>query len=212
MHRLDHITVIAPTLDEGVLHVRQCLDLDIPFGTRHAYMGTHNHRLQLGDRVYLEIVAIDPEGAKPHRPRWFGLDHQERVRMDWDNGRRLRGWVASTPDMNATLSGRMETFGEHVALPPDEPEFSFSIAKDGSLPLGGAAPSWIDHRSTPTSMDEIPEMGARLKSFELTHPDPISVTKLYRELGIEHAPSVSPGSELRYRAEIETLNGLRILT
>src|SRR5258706_4637367 len=60
MLKLDHISIIAPSLAEGVLHVRTCLDLDVPFGQRHAYMGTHNHLLQLGDMVYLEIVALDP--------------------------------------------------------------------------------------------------------------------------------------------------------
>ena len=69
MQALDHITVIAPTLGEGVMHVRDCLNLDIPFGARHTYMGTHNHRLQLGNRVYLEIVALDPNGKKPEEWR-----------------------------------------------------------------------------------------------------------------------------------------------
>ena len=94
MPKLDHITVISPTLAEGVSHVRHCLGIDVPFGTRHHYMGTHNHRLQLGDNVYLEIVACDPEGAEPGRARWFGLDSPAKVRSDWDSGRRLRGWVA----------------------------------------------------------------------------------------------------------------------
>lgn len=79
MLKLDHITVIAPTLIEGVSHVQNCLDLEVPFGTRHDYMGTHNHRLQLGNNVYLEIVALDPAGTEPGRQRWFGLDNQEKV-------------------------------------------------------------------------------------------------------------------------------------
>ncbi|MGO4676892.1 VOC family protein [Bosea sp. 2YAB26] len=45
MLTLDHLTVIAPTLVEGVAHVRSCLDLDVPFGQRHGYMGTYNHLL-----------------------------------------------------------------------------------------------------------------------------------------------------------------------
>ena len=31
MLKLDHLTVIAPSLAEGVEHVRNCLDLDVPF-------------------------------------------------------------------------------------------------------------------------------------------------------------------------------------
>ena len=88
--KLDHITVIAPTLSEGAAHVRHCLDLNVPFGTRHDYMGTHNHRLQLGGNVYLEVVAYDPHGTEPGRPRWFDLDNRDKVRSDWDDGRRLR--------------------------------------------------------------------------------------------------------------------------
>ncbi|WP_422388640.1 VOC family protein [Bradyrhizobium symbiodeficiens] len=105
MLKLDHITVIAPSLAEGVLHVRNCLDLDVPFGQRHAYMGTHNHLLQLGDTVYLEIVALDPEADAPGRPRWFGLDDRDQVRSDWDEGRRLRGWVARLGSTRSSPAG-----------------------------------------------------------------------------------------------------------
>jgi len=212
MSALDHITVIAPTLDEGVAHVRDCLNLDVPFGTRHTYMGTHNHRLQLGNRVYLEIVALDPDGITPRRSRWFGLDDQRKVRSDWEDGRRLRGWVASTTDLDAVLSTRMDIFGEEVSLPMDRPEFGFSIPKDGTLPLDGAAPSWIDHRDEPTSMDDIPDLGARLNTFSLAHPDLTAIQKLYRELRIDNALSITAGPEVRYIAEIETPTGLRVLT
>ncbi|MEO1115364.1 MAG: VOC family protein, partial [Pseudomonadota bacterium] len=167
MLKLDHITVIAPTLSEGTAHVRACLDLDVPFGTRHLYMGTHNHRLQLGKNVYLEIVALDPDGVTPPRARWFGLDDQKKVREDWDDGRRLRGWVASSTSFDLVDPQDRQIFGEEVALPFDAPEFAFAIPEDGSLPQKGAVPSLIDHRNEPTSMSEIPDLGAELLSFTL---------------------------------------------
>ncbi|WP_029065810.1 VOC family protein [Labrenzia sp. DG1229] len=212
MLKLDHLTVIAPTLTEGVSHVRDCLDLDVPFGTRHDYMGTHNHRLQLGDRVYLEIVALDPDGRAPGRARWFGLDDQEQVRADWDDGRRLRGWVASSHDIPAIVSKHDNVFGEVVALPFNRPEFAFSISEDGSLPLDGGAPSIIDHRGDPTSMSDIPDMGACLLSLTLEHPHPDVVAKLYRELSLDRPPDVAPGPQIRYRANIMTPSGRRELT
>jgi hypothetical protein len=108
MLQLDHLTVVAPDLAEGVAHVRGCLDLDVPFGQRHLYMGTHNHLLQLGDGVYLEIVARDPAAAPQAHRRWFGLDDQRRVRADWDAGRRLRGWVARTDRQARPHHGRRQ--------------------------------------------------------------------------------------------------------
>lgn len=149
MLKLDHLTVIAPTLIEGVSHVQGCLDLDVPFGTRHDYMGTHNHRLQLGNSVYLEIIAFDPEGTEPDRPRWFGLDNQEKVRSDWNEGRRLRGWVANSNAIDSVVSTHGAIFGDKVPLPTVNPTFDFTIPKDGSLPLDGAAPSIINHRGDP---------------------------------------------------------------
>lgn len=212
MNRLDHLTVIAPTLAEGVAHVRDCLDLDVPYGTRHLYMGTQNHRLQLGDRVYLEIVAVDPAGHAPGRARWFGLDNGARVRADWEAGRRLRGWVASTDDMGGVLSAYPGTFGSETGLPPQDPEFGFSIPQDGSLPLDGAAPSFIDHRGDPTRMEDIPDLGARLVSFHLSHPAPAGIEQLYQALDIKRAPSVTQGPELRYHARIAGPGGLKLLT
>ena len=212
MLKLDHLTVIAPTLDEGVSHVRDCLDIDVPFGTRHLYMGTHNHRLRLGDAVYLEIVALDPDGVSPGRPRCFGLDDRDTVRSDWEDGRRLRGWVASTVDIDRELAVHPGIFGERVALPFDKPSFNFSIPPDGSLPLDGAAPSLIDHRDDLSFLANIPDLGARLQAVSLEHPEPAAVTALYEELAIDRPPEVVPGSRVRYRARIETPSGLRVLT
>ena len=212
MLKLDHITVIAPTLTEGVSHVQESLDIEVPFGTHHDYMGTHNHRLQLGNNVYLEIVALDPAGSAPGRARWFGLDNQEKVRSDWDEGRRLRGWVASTEAIESVLSTHGPLFGDKVSLPTDNPTFYFAIPKDGSLPLDGAVPSLIDHRGDPTSMAEIPDLGARLRSFTLEHPDPAAIGALYRELSVDCPLEIVPGSALRYRARIETPSGVRELT
>lgn len=212
MLKLDHLTVIAPTLSEGVAHVKQCLGIDVPFGTRHLYMGTHNHRLQLGNNVYLEVVALDPEGAVPGRARWFGLDNQAQVRADWDAGRRLRSWVANTETIASVLSRHGAIFGDQVPLPTGDPSFAFSIPPDGSLPLNGAVPSLIDHKGDPTSMAEIPDLGARLRAFTLEHPDPSAIAALYRDLAIDPSPVIVSGPSVRYRAEIETPAGLKELT
>lgn len=191
--------------------VRHCLDLDVPFGTRHDYMGTHNHRLQLGNSVYLEIIALDPAGADPGRSRWFDLDDQERVRSDWENGRRLRGWVAGTSAIDEVLGSHRAIFGNKVTLPPDDPTFAFAIPEDGSLPMDGAVPSIIDHFGDPTSMATIPDLDARLRSLTLEHSDPDAIRHLYRAVGIDNPPLITWGPEIRYRAVIDTPTGLKEL-
>jgi len=212
MLKLDHLTVIAPSLAEGVAHVRDCLGLDVPFGQRHEYMATYNHLLQLGGSVYLEIVALDPEATPPERARWFGLDDQERVKADWDDGRRLRGWVARTDDIDAVLARHPGVFGTKVALPTLNPSFDFAVPANGSLPLDGAAPSIIDRRGRPRAMATIADLGARLTSFTLEHPDPSALQALYRALPVDRPPEIRRGPKLRYRALIETPAGMKELT
>lgn len=212
MIALDHLTVIAPTLAEGVAHVHDCLGIDVPFGTRHDYMGTYNHRLQLGGGAYLEIVARDPDSAWPGRARWFGLDDQDKVRADWDQGRRLRGWVASTDDIPGHVAAYPGLFGEHVKLPPRDPKFAFAIPADGSLPFDGAAPSLIDRWGGTPAMEVIPDRNAHLLSFTVEHEDPALVDNLYRDLAIDRPPEVRQGQRVRYTAVIETPAGIKELT
>jgi hypothetical protein len=217
MLQLDHITLIAPSLAEGVAHVRGCLGIDVPFGREHPDMGTHNHLLRLsGDErsesVYLEIIAVNPDVPRPGRARWFGLDDQAVVRADWDNGRRLRGWVARTSDIDAVLARHETVLGRKVAFTSANGSFCFAIPADGSLPLEGAAPSVIDRLGKPPSVAAMADAGARLQSVILEHPEPARVIALYRSLGIADPPVVTSGERLRYRALIETPNGLRELT
>ena len=211
MLALDHLTIVAPSLEEGVAHVRACLGLEVPFGQRHLYMGSHNHLLQLGGQSYLEIVALDPEGDPPPCARWFGLDDRARVRADWEAGRRLRGWVARTDAIDAVLAGREKVFGRKLSLPWTDPAFEFAVPADGSLPLDGAAPSLIDRRGRPRSMAGIADLGARLRSFALEHPDPEAIAAFYRSLPLDRPPEIRLGAVLRYRALIETSDGMKEL-
>ncbi len=212
MLQLDHIAVIAPTLAEGVAHVRTCLDIDVPFGRRHPDMGTHNHLLRLGEAVYLEIIAVNAEAPRPTRARWFGLDDPVQVRADWENGRRLRGWVARTSDIDAVLARHGDLLGHKVEFSSANGSFCFAIPDDGSLPLDGAAPSVIDRLGKPPSVATMADAGARLQSLILEHPEPARIEALYRDLDIAQAPVVVRGERLRYRALIEAPGGLKDLT
>lgn len=211
MLRLDHLTIIAPTLADGVAHVRDCLGIEMPYGRVHDGMGTHNHLLRLGDDAYLEVIAVNPAAPPPDRPRWFGLDDGKAVQAAWDDGFHLRGWVARTTDIDAVLSRHGAILGSTVRLSRAGLSFSFSLPPDGSLPLGGLAPSVIDRAGHPPPIAAMPDLGARLHAVIVEHPEPDEVTALYEELGIENPPEVQKGEQFRYRAKIETPGGLKTL-
>lgn len=212
MLQLDHLSIIAPSLEEGVAHVRDCLGIDMPQGRTHPDMGTHNHLLRLGDDVYLEVIAIDPTAPAPAQARWFGFDDRDAVQAAWDSGHRLRGWVARTQQMDAVLAQHGHLLGRKTQLSAGAaPAYFFAIPPGGGLPLAGLAPSVIDRGQRPPPVASMPDLGARLHRFTIEHPDPDSVEALYESLGIQHAPQVHKGDALRYWAEIETPGGMKML-
>ena len=212
MLSLDHLTVVAPTLAEGVEHVRACLNLDPPPGGSHPEMGTHNHLLRLGDDVYLEIIAVDPDAPAPAGPRWFGLGDAAAVRSDWDRGRRLRGWVAGTGDIAAILADHGSLLGIETRLSRGGRFFRFAVPTDGRLPLDGALPSVLQRDVPTTPAERLPDLGARVREFVLEHPEPASIAALYERLGVGGAPRIVEGPELRYHASIDTPRGPRTLS
>lgn len=211
MLKLDHLTIIAPSLEIGAAHVRDQVGIDMPVGGKHPLMGTHNLLLRLTNEVFLEVIAVDPTAERPNRPRWFGLDDADAIRSAWDEGRRLRGWVAQTSDLDAVLAQHGSTLGQKTRLSRGDRTWLFSILPDGSLPVDGIAPSAIDWEERGSPASTMPDLGANLLSFQIEHPNPDRVSDLYKRLGVVNPPEVRRGSQFRYRALIDTPAGVREL-
>lgn len=211
MLTLDHLVIIAPSLELGTEHVRDRLGLDMAEGGRHPQMGTHNRLLRLGEACYLEVIAVDPDAPAPGRPRWFGLEDGAAVQAAWDRGQRLRAWVASTDDLDAVLARHGALFGDKLAISRGAVSWHSAVLPDGSLPAGGLAPPAIQWGPGGTPAPRMPETGARLRGFEVQHPEPDRVAAFYAELGIADAPHPRLGELIGYRAVIDTPAGPRTI-
>ncbi len=211
MLKLDHLTIIAPSLEAGAAHVRDQLGIDMPTGGKHPLMGTHNLLLRLSNAVFLEVIAVDPTADRPDRPRWFGPDNADAVQSAWDDGRRLRGWVVQASDLDAVLAQHGPTLGRKTRLSRGDRTWLFAVPPDGSLPVDGIAPSAMDWEERGSPAPTMPEFGTSLLSFQIEHPDPGRVSKLYARLGVVNPSEVRKGDQFCYRALINTPTGVNEL-
>jgi hypothetical protein len=107
-----HLVVAASSLDAGSARCEATLGATPVEGGRHATMGTHNRLLGLDAvgpyrRMFLEIIAVDPQAPAPARARWFDLD-RPALRDAVAVRPRLVHWVARCNDLDRAVAALRE--------------------------------------------------------------------------------------------------------
>ncbi len=80
MHKLDHIVIGAFTLEEGTCFVENRLQRKLSDIGYHKDLGTHNRVIKISDKVYLEVIAIDPENLNSKKRKCFNLENSNLQR------------------------------------------------------------------------------------------------------------------------------------
>lgn len=163
MLTLDHIAISAQTLQEGVDWVEASLGVKMAGGGQHPLMGTHNRLLGLGD-IYLEVIAIDPAGIPPARPRWFDLDR-------FTGAPRLTTLIARTDNLEASLAKSPPGTGIPTAFSRGDYRWRMALPEDGILPFDSAFPALIQWQTALHPTQSLPDSGLRLKMLTITHPE-----------------------------------------
>ena len=215
---LDHLVVVAASLEEGAAWCQATLGVAPQPGGRHALFGTHNLLLNISSarypRSYLEIIALDP-AAHPApdtrgqpRTRWFDMDDpalRERVRT---HGPQLIHWVARMPDLDAAvtaLATRGLDRGDVLAASRDTPRgelrWKIAVRPDGQRLFDGLLPTlieWSGHRH-PT--DDLPDSGVAMRQSVMTHPRAAQLLDACTAIGLGRASGHTgaiPGSHIRF--------------
>ncbi|MBV4454726.1 MULTISPECIES: VOC family protein [Pseudomonas] len=170
---LDHLVVVAPTLEAGDRFVSQRLGVALQQGGCHPLMGTHNKLLRLGTSFYLEVIAIDPTAPPAGRPRWFALDG-----LPANASPRLAHWVAKTDTLKSLGPMFTEVVGQVQPMSRGELRWDITILADGGLPLEGAAPSLIQWGQPVHPATMLEDRACSLQRLDIFHPAPERISHL----------------------------------
>lgn len=203
---LDHLVYASSTLERGIDEIEALLGVRPVRCGHHPRYGTHNAQLALGDGVYLEIIARDPELPAP--PRGALID------LPSNADSRLLTWVYRTADIEAAASaagdaavglGPVES-GSRVR--PDGSEIRWQMTDPYAMPMAGAIPFLINWGAMTHPSAVVPSAG-QFVELEIRHPEPDRVRDALSVLGAE--ARVIAGETCRLAAKIRTSAGLTIL-
>ncbi|MEP6997681.1 MAG: VOC family protein [Betaproteobacteria bacterium] len=203
---LDHLVVAADTLEQGEDHLASLLGVRPRRGGRHRAMGTHNSLLKLGERCYLELIAIDPDAASPARPRWFDLD-RPAMRALLAQRPRLIHWVARTDDIEAARLTCPIDPGPVHAMSRGDFGWRITIPDDGSRPGAGVLPTLIQWDDARHPADDMPDAGVLVAALAAAHPEPGSMRAVLAALALSDTLKVTFDAAPRLAAMLSTRRG-----
>lgn len=201
MHKLDHILWATPDLAEGTEQIAELLGVQPEVGGKHPGFGTRNSLLSLGDEVYLEIIAPDPEQDLK------GNRGEQLAALDRPH---LLTFAVRTFDMKRVEElvshAGLETQGA-IAMSRRHPEgrlLTWQVLRLDNHSWGDVMPFFIDWGDTNHPAQTTPE-GCALLEFNISHPEPEALADVYKALAIE-AP-VLHSNVARLEAFLETPKG-----
>ena len=197
---IDHLVILADTLDQGVAWAEATLGVTPGPGGEHPMFGTHNRLLAMSGPgfacCYLEIIAINPEAARASgsradgTKRWFDMDDATLQAQVRQLGPRLIHWVARVPDV-AAASAQLAALGLDRGpvraatrmTPAGELRWQITVRDDGQRLLDGCLPTLIEWGATHPAAT-MPGSGVQLHQLTLAHPQAPALEAALRAAGL----------------------------
>src|SRR5690606_19807288 len=137
------------------------LGIEMPAGGKHPDMGTHNCVARVGDGVFLELIAIDPEAPRPARPRWFGLDDPGPAARLAVRPRPV-GWVLRTDNLARVTDASQVDLGAPLAMSRGTRSWRITVPATGCTAFDGLTPAVIEWSEGPHPSSGMSFLGPRL--------------------------------------------------
>jgi len=203
----DHLVVAAASLEQGSDFIAEKLGVRLQPGGQHVGMGTHNALMRIGSRLYLEVMAIDPQASAPGRPRWFDLD-EPRMRAALAEGPALIHWAVRTHDIETDALRSPIASGTILPMARGDLRWRITVPDDGHLPARGMVPTLIEWSDDRHPADRLPDAGVRFVTMAAEHPEPAPVRAALAALGLSEMLKVTYGRSPRLAAMLRTPRGI----
>jgi len=170
--------------------------------------------MQLGGKVFLEIISVNPNAPSPSRPRWYGLD-DPFVKACLEKQAQLLTWVVNTSDMASLLKKSPVPLGVPESISRGDLQWLFAVPEDGHLPGSDFLPSLIQWQTETHPISRMANLGCSLQHLEIHHPQVDWLRVILKAIGAERYVELHaiPANDIPYLAAyIQTPSGVKQLT
>ncbi|MBP6850870.1 MAG: VOC family protein [Rhodoferax sp.] len=199
--QIDHLVVVARTLEQGVAWCEALLGITPGPGGTHERYGTHNRLFKVATPTYpwayLEIIAIDGQAAQPATARWFDMDNPQ-LQAAISNEPRLVHVVGNTSDMQAAraallVQGLDRGPGIAASRATDQGmlHWQITVREDGQRMFDGCLPSLIQWGAAGDARamqmhprNSLPRSRVSLRSVAMTHPQADQLQAAFAAIGL----------------------------
>lgn len=202
--QIDHLVVVAKTLELGVQWCEATLGITPGPGGEHEQYGTHNRLFKIATPAnplaYLEIIAINPAAKRPANApsrRWFDMDDaalQAAVAIE----PHLVHFVANTDDIQAARTAlKAQGIDRGPAVQAKRHsrrgvlQWQITVREDGQRLFNGALPSLIQwgrpDAAEPLRLhprNSLPRSGVTLQGLRVTHPTAAKLQAAFDAIGL----------------------------
>jgi len=224
--QIDHLVVVAQTLEQGVQWCEATLGITPGPGGEHAQYGTHNRLFKIATPshplAYFEIIAINPDAKKPANAlakRWFDMD-DAALQAAVATAPRLVHFVANTDDIQAArIALKTQGIDRGPAVHASRHsrrgvlQWQITVREDGQRLFNGALPSLIQwgkpDAAEPLRLhprNSLPRSGVTLQGIAVTHPTATKLQAAYDAIGLGGIPLAEGPANIT--ATLQTPKGL----
>ncbi|MEO8118844.1 MAG: VOC family protein [Rhodoferax sp.] len=202
--QIDHLVVVAQTLELGVQWCEVTLGITPGPGGEHEQYGTHNRLFKIATPAnplaYFEIIAINPGAKRPVNAssrRWFDMD-DEALQAAVAVEPRLVHFVANTNDIQAARTAlKVQGIDRGPAVQAKRHsrkgvlQWQITVREDGQRLFNGALPSLIQWGKSDAAeplrlhpRNSLPRSGVTLQSIGVTHPTAVKLQAAFDAIGL----------------------------
>lgn len=201
---IDHIVYAVPNLEVALQDFEAKTGIRPVFGGYHQTKGTKNALVNLGNKCYLEFLAIDKENTAISSPRWMGIDHIETPTITrWALKSQNLAHDSQVVQVYNPKMGELQTGQRKMSK---DKLLTWQMTLPLAAPAVEIMPFFLDWSASEVHPTEQLEEQCKLLDIKVTHPSAESLQAIFTELKLDVA--ILEGETAAIQMRLDTPKGI----